>query len=368
MDCFYAAVELRDKPYLKHKPVAVGGKEARGIITTCNYEARKFGVRSAMPAGLAKQLCPNLVFLNLRFDAYREESKRIFKIISAMHPNVSMTSVDEGFVNLDSDPSLAFEQARRIKESILEQTGLVVSLGIAPNKMLAKICSAAKKPDALFLLKSENVLEFMSALPVKRIPGVGPKAQEKLSLLGIETCEELQRVDPDTLAKTFGEWGYALHKKAFGGLLSSQEFICSERSSRKSVSLERTLPTDLLTYDDIKNLLPGYYKQLRSRLKNYRSNGGNEFLAKAFVKLKFNDFSKTSCETTFPTSSTDICSIETFEELLFEALSRSIKSVRLVGLGLRFEDPSANAARSRAIDPRQLELWPKHHKHDMLAT
>lgn len=376
MDCFYAAIELREKPYLVNKPVAIGGKEGRGIITTCNYVARSFGVRSAMPAHVAKELCPELIFMEIRFDLYREESRKIRNLIEATHPELLMTSVDEGYVQLSEDPNEAFSQAKKLKKLVLDETGLVVSIGIAPNKMLAKICSGFKKPDALFMLTMEDIPEFMLELPVKCIPGVGPKSQERFKEVGINTCADIQLAGKDYLRQIMGSWGEELYTKSFGTHRTCLSSVIAQQSARKSVSLERTLPEDLNTFDELKDMMPRLYAQLQRRLKRARENDSDGGIAKAFVRLRFDDFTRTSCEKSFTLPVKELRSVETFEDLLFEAIARSTRPVRLIGLGVRFVDESSSVnaivdpsgrlmrgkfssgAKAKYHDPRQLLLFP----------
>ncbi|NCN41006.1 DNA polymerase IV [bacterium] len=373
MDCFYAAVEMRDKPYLRGKPIAVGGKSQRGILTTCNYEARKFGVRSAMPVGMAKKLCPDLVCLGMRFDVYREESRKIQSLIKESHSQVMMTSVDEGYLELSYNPQVALEEARKLKALILHKTGLVVSIGIAPNKMLAKIAGALKKPDALNLVTAEEAATFMAEIPLGKIPGVGPKAQEILAKHQLHIGRDLQRLSGDEAFERLGDWGLELREKVFGGNLSPQKLFPENydaRPQRKSVSLERTLESNIMTYDEIEALIPGYYAQLKGRVGQYRGKRGNtesskDLIAKAFVKLKFDDFSQTTCERSFDVPGEDMVDQEFFKELFFEALARSTRAVRLVGMGIRFHDEPISGGsgskisglRSGRRDPRQLDLF-----------
>jgi len=211
MDCFYAGVEMRERPELADKPIAVGGGSRRGVVTTCNYEARAFGVRSAMPGFMAREKCPHLIFLPVRFDLYRADSARIRKILLEYSPLVEPLSLDEAYLDVSHHERYAWSLAKEIRQRIRETTGLTASAGIAPNKMLAKIASDWKKPNGQFAVTPDQIESFMAGLPVKKIWGVGPKGAEKLTALGIETCGDLQKLELSELIRQFGRWGEELY-------------------------------------------------------------------------------------------------------------------------------------------------------------
>src|SRR5471032_9358 len=176
MDCFYAAVEMRERPELAGQPIAVGGGSRRGVVTTCNYEARKFGVHSAMPGFQAREKCPTLVFLPVRFDLYRAESVKIRQILLSYTPLVEPLSLDEAYLDVTGLDRYAWDIAKEIRKRIFEETRLTGSAGIAPNKMLAKIASDWRKPNGQFAITPEQVEMFIRDLPVRKIWGVGPRA------------------------------------------------------------------------------------------------------------------------------------------------------------------------------------------------
>jgi DNA polymerase IV len=211
MDCFYAAIELRERPELEGRPVAVGGGSRRGVVMTCNYEARKFGVRSAMPGFKARELCPELIFLPVRFDLYSTESAKIRKILLSYTPLVEPLSLDEAFLDVTDLGRYAWDIAREIRARIYAATGLTCSAGIAPNKMLAKIASEWRKPNGQFAILPDEVDEFMRKLPVGKLWGVGPKSAEKFATLGIQTCHDLQRYSLPEMIRRFGRWGQELY-------------------------------------------------------------------------------------------------------------------------------------------------------------
>ena len=208
MDCFYAAIEVRDKPELAGQPVAVGGaRDRRGVLTTCNYEARKYGVRSAMPTFQALQRCPGLIVLPTRFEVYRRESAKIREILLRFTPLVEPLSLDEAFLDVSErseDPGMLAETIRGL---IFRDTALTASAGIAPNKMLAKIASDWNKPNGQFEIRNEDIPRFMEQLPVQKLWGIGAKSAEKFRRLGIQTCGELQRCSKIQLHEWFGKFG-----------------------------------------------------------------------------------------------------------------------------------------------------------------
>ena len=208
MDCFYAAIEVRDDPALRGKPVAVGGV-SRGVLTTANYEARKFG--SAMPTFKALQLCPDLVVRPTRFDVYKEESQKIGRIFHRFTDLVEPLSLDEAYLDVTDHGEEGAAVASRIRGQIEEETGLTASAGIAPNKLLAKIASDWNKPDGQFEIKPGEIEEFMEHLPVTRLHGVGRKTAEKLFAIEVRTCGDLQCLSKLELAEQFGSWGLELY-------------------------------------------------------------------------------------------------------------------------------------------------------------
>jgi len=208
MDCFYAAIEVRDRPSLRGKPVGVGGaRDRRGVLTTCNYEARKFGVRSAMPTFMALQRCPNLIVLSTRFDVYRREAAVIRGILYQFTSIIEPLSLDEAYLDVTAHPSAPGPLAQEIRSAIFRKTKLTSSAGIGPNKLIAKIASEINKPNGQFEVKLEEVPEFMRDLPVRKIWGIGEKSERKLQELGVKTCGELQRFPRTELAEIFGKFG-----------------------------------------------------------------------------------------------------------------------------------------------------------------
>jgi DNA polymerase-4 len=326
MDCFYAAIEVRDKPELAGKPVAVGGaRDRRGVLTTCNYEARKFGVRSAMPTFQALQRCPELIVMPTRFDVYRQESAKIREILFRFTPLVEPLSLDEAFLDVSSRPEGPAALAGTIRGLIFQDTALTASAGIAPNKMLAKIASDWNKPNGQFEIRQEDIPQFMEQLPVQKLWGIGAKSAEKFRRLGIQTCGELQRCSKIQLHEWFGRFGLELFLLCRG---DDRREVSPDRE-RKSLSTERTFTIDLTSVAQCESRVPELFEEMMADLKK---SGGEEHVKSLFVKIRFADFSRTTVERAgLPLN------IESFLELLRLGLQRKQMGVRLLGLGVRFQ-------------------------------
>lgn len=326
MDCFYAAVEMRERPDLAGRPIAVGGGSRRGVVTTCNYEARKFGVRSAMPGFLARERCPHLVFLPIRFELYRAESLRIRRILQRYTPWVEPLSLDEAYLDVTTSDRYAWDIAREIRGRILEETGLTSSAGIAPNKMLAKIASDWRKPNGQFAITPDQVDAFMRDLPVRKLWGIGPKSAEKFAREGIQTCTDLQRFTLAELVGRMGKWGEELYHRCRG----QDDRPVEPNRIRKSLSNERTFADPVVSIEECLRALDELVGEL---LEELRAKASDRPVHKAFVKVKFADFKRTTreCVCAHPTR-------EVFERLLTEARGRSVRPVRLLGSGVRFAD------------------------------
>ena len=244
MDAFYASVEQRDDPALRGKPVVVAWRGARSVVCAASYEARTFGVRSAMPAVRAERLCPHAVFVPPDFTRYRAVSRQVREIFLRHTDLVEPLSLDEAYldvtVNHGGLPS-ATEVATRIRAAIREETGLTASAGVAPNKFLAKIASDWNKPDGLFVIKPEAVLDFLTPLPVERIPGVGKVMDGKLAALGIRAVGDLRLRTLEELESRFGRYGRRLHELALG----IDEHPVVPNRPTQSISAEDTLAEDL---------------------------------------------------------------------------------------------------------------------------
>jgi DNA polymerase-4 len=326
MDCFYAAVEMREHPELAGQPIAVGGGSRRGVVTTCNYEARKFGVRSAMPGFQAREKCPNLVFLPVRFDLYRAASARIRQILLSYTPLVEPLSLDEAYLDVTGLDRYAWDIAKEIRKRILEETKLTSSAGIASNKMLAKIASDWRKPNGQFAITPDQVETFVRDLPVRKIWGVGPKSAEKFEQQGIRTCGDLQKIELPELVRRHGKWGHELYQLCRG----LDDRPVEPNRIRKSLSNECTFSDNLTTIEECQWEMDKLVDELMQELQ---AKAEDRPVHKAFVKVKFADFTRTTreCVNPHPTR-------ETYRALLAEAFQRSPQPVRLLGSGVRFTE------------------------------
>ena len=325
MDCFYAAIEMREHPELAGQPIAVGGRSSkRGVLTTANYEARKFGCRSAMPTYKALRLCPHLVVLPVRFDLYRDESTRIRTIFERFTSLIEPLSLDEAYLDVSHLNSKAANVAAEIRAQIFEETSLAASAGIAPNKFLAKIASDWRKPNGQFEVRTSDIGEFMKDLPVSEIWGVGQRTAEKLARFGAKTCGDLQNWDLTKLTREFGKFGIDLYQLSRG----EDERSINTNRERKSLSSEHTYAEDLTSLEECGTRL----ERILDELKEDLGKASERRIAKAFIKLKFNDFKTTTAECAAATVDLSI-----YESLLAEAWERrSGRTVRLLGAGVRF--------------------------------
>lgn len=336
MDCFYAAIECRDDPSVAGKPVGVGGHSRRGVLTTCNYIARHFGCRSAMPVFKALELCPNLIIKPVRFDVYRRESRKIRSIFARYTDLIEPLSLDEAYLDVSQQERYAYDLARSIRREIYRETGLTASAGIAPNKMLAKIASDWRKPNGQFAILPAEVDSFMKDLPVRRIPGVGPRAEELLHAKGIVTCGDLQKIPIIDLE----QWVGPSRATELGARCRGEdERPVETRRDRKSTSVERTYPTDLASLEDCLHQLPSLLAELEGDLARQKNDRP---FSKIFVKLKFSNFQQTTRE-----QAGRSLAAASFSGLMEEAFARSPHAVRLIGVGVRFPD---------LVNENQLEL------------
>jgi DNA polymerase-4 len=341
MDCFYAAIEVRDRPALRGKPVGVGGtRDRRGVLTTCNYEARKFGVRSAMPTFMAMQRCPQLIILPTRFDVYRKESGRIREILYQFTPLVETLSLDEAYLDVTAHPTPPAFLARTIRDLIFQETKLTASAGIGPNKLVTKIASDINKPNGQCEVTPDEVAGFMAKLPVRRLWGIGEVTERKLEKLGITSCTDLQKLSRLQLRKMFGIFGLELYDLCRG----IDDRPVEPHRERKSLSTEETFSSDLTTLAQCEQKLNELFEELAAELEQKEPTCR---ITKIFVKLKFADFTGTTVE-----RAGLLPSRETYRTLLREALTRAEKDVRLLGLGVRFAEPETTAAQLPLFDAR----------------
>jgi len=331
MDCFYAAIEERDNPALKGKPVGVGGSSRRGVLTTANYEARKFGCRSAMPVFMALEKCPELIIVPTRFDVYKRDSQHIREIFHRFTPLVEPLSLDEAFLDVSHNPEPGTIIASRIRQLIREETRLTASAGVSPNKLVSKIASDWRKPDGQFTVAPANVAEFLRELPLRKIPGVGGKMAEKLSALGVETCGEYRKIDKFEWVRRIGSYGAELWERCWG----NDDRPVNPDSPRKSLSIENTFSENIGDVAQLEHEMNIMLNELEEKLTTKLAERQVRSLV---VKLKFSDFRRTTAERANPEMDRAI-----FKDLLAEANSRSEgKPARLLGVGVRFHDISGN--------------------------
>ncbi|WP_445001071.1 DNA polymerase IV [Halomonas mongoliensis] len=325
-DCFYAAVEMRDNPALAERPLAIGGSpERRGVIATCNYPARAYGIHSAMPTARALRLCPQLVLLPGDFAKYREVSQQIQTIFHELTPLVEPLSLDEAYLDVtgvERFSGSATWMARWLKAECLARTGITLSVGAAPSKFLAKIASDWEKPDGLTVIAPERVEAFLRDLPVKKLHGVGPATGARLEALGITTCEELRELPLARLLEEFGKFGRRLFELARG---IDERPVKVERE-RKSISVETTFARDLPDLASCREALAPLCERLEERLARY----GRPPLAGLVVKVRFDDFSLTTLE-----SRGLAPGLDAYARLLEQAWERGRRPVRLLGVGAR---------------------------------
>ncbi len=344
-DCFYAAIEMRDDPSLVNHPIAVGGRaEQRGVIATCNYEARKFGVRSAMSSFHAQRLCPDLLIIPPNMEKYIEASRQMRNIFYDYTDLIEPLSLDEAFLDVSECDRLkgsATLIAQEIRARIHEKLQITVSAGVANCKFLAKIASDLNKPDGIRIIPPSEVENFIVNLPVGKIFGVGKVTKAKMHSMNIETCVDLRQFSIFELVEQFGSHGKQLYELCRG----IDNRIVQPKRQRKSISVENTFPKDLSSQDECISKIPLLFIKLKSRM-----NRMNTFqrTTKLFVKVKFNDFSSTTVEKSgIPSTQSD------FEALMIDAIKRKNLPVRLLGLGIRFVDEKEE---DEAI---QLELFEK---------
>lgn len=341
-DCFYAALEIREDPGLRDQAVAVGGSERRrGVISTCNYEARRYGVHSAMASAYAKRLCPQLIIVPPNFDLYRQASNQLRDIFHRYTDLVEPLSLDEAFLDVSASAQCqgsATWIAEEIRQAVKKEIGITVSAGVSSNKFIAKVASDWLKPDGLTVVEPHQIHDFVSQLPVKRLFGVGKVTAARLNNMGIQTCADLQVLDDLTLTQEFGSMGLRLRDLCRG----VDERAVKSDWRRQSLSVEHTYSKDLSNLDCCLTEIPSLYMQLHSRLrrldKAYR-------IIKGFVKIKFDNFSTTTLERMGSNALLD-----DYRALCADAFQRGNRPVRLLGLGVRLSDQQRR-------DQRQLLLF-----------
>jgi len=343
MDCFYAAIEVRDNPSLKGRPVAVGGTASRrGVLCTCNYEARRYGLRSAMPTAQALKQCPDLVLVPVNMEKYQRVSANIRSIFEKFTHQIEPLSLDEAYLDVTNNPyanGSATLIAQTIREEILKSQDITASAGVAPNKFLAKIASDWRKPDGQFVITPKDVDQFVLHLPVEKVYGIGKVTATKLREMQVNTCGELQRLSQLELIKRFGGFGETLFNLCRG--IDDREVETSRY--RKSLSVEETFADDLPDMEACLNELPAIYNDFVLRLKQCKDKTMRD-IKTIFIKIKFNDFTVTTAQ-----APVRQLRLETFAQLFQQRFLQSPKPVRLLGVGVRFKEFSE-------FEERQQEL------------
>jgi DNA polymerase-4 len=328
MDCFYAAVHIRDDPTLVGRPVVVGGNpDSRGVVAAANYEARRYGIHSALPAAQARRLCPDTVFLKPEFRRYRAESEAIFAIYRLFTPIIQPLSLDEAYLDVTDhlgEFGSATAIAHEIRRRVLDERGLTVSVGVAPNKLIAKIASDYDKPDGLTVVKPTQIEDFLAPLPVRRLHGVGPAGERALRDLGVETVAELRRLSLDRLMERFGSWGRTLYNSARG---DDQRPVHVEQI-RKSLSTEHTFDTDIDSEGTINEILESMAAEVSEGLHKREISA-----CTITIKARYPDFTTVTRSHTLQAPTSEADTISAIARELIRSTEAFTRSVRLLGVG-----------------------------------
>lgn len=345
MDAFFASVEQRDFPELRGVPVVVGGRaERRGVVAAASYEARRYGIRSAMSMAEALRRCPHLRCQPVRREAYVEVSRQMMAIFERYTPLVEPLSIDEAFLDLtqasEREGLTATRLAAQLKDELREQTGLTASAGVAPNKFLAKVASDRRKPDGLTVVQPHQVLDFLEPLPVRTIWGIGPATEERLARLGIHAIGELRALSLEEALKHFGRAGWLYFRLARG----LDDRPVQPRPPARSLSTERTFAHDLRDPEAIQEYLSSQAEELSLSCREQGLSGSTVVL-----KLRYNDFSTITRSQTLPQSTRCASLLTQVGHQLLERTDYRQRPVRLVGLGVTQLQPDDG--------PRQLMLF-----------
>ena len=334
MDAFFASIEQLDNPDLRGKPVGVGSRHARGVLSAASYEARKFGVRSAMPVQQALKLCPHLQLVSGNRSRYKEISAKVMEVLSNYSPVVEKASIDEAYIDITGTKKLfgtPLQIAQAIKTDIRKSTGLTASVGIAPVKFLAKIASDLNKPDGISIIEADQVQEFLKTLPVEKIPGVGKKALPKLRSYGIVYAADMRRHSPDFWKERFGERGLVLYDKGAG----IDPTPVSKGAGMKSSSAENTFGEDVSDIHTLKTLLLKQSERIASDIRQHGVKGRTVTL-----KIKFPDFRQITRSKTLDSRTSHAGTIYKTACALLDA-ELPIGAIRLIGVGIsNFEERS----------------------------
>jgi DNA polymerase-4 len=328
MDAFFVSVEEVLDPSLKGKPVIVGGDpDGRGVVAAASYAARKYGIHSAMPIAKAKRLCAHAIFLRSSHRNYREYSAKVFKILRGYSPLVEPMSLDEAFVDLTGCEKLhgpVLKAAEKIRNEIREVLGLNASIGIASNKLLAKIASAYCKPNGMLWITSGMGQQFLAPLPIRHIPGIGPKGEAKLQSMGVKSVGDLARLSLEHLEKTFGKWGVSLYRKSRG---ISDSPVTSETDDPRSISRERTFDVDLTDPLFLESRLSYLTEKVAGQLRENKL-----FAETVTLKLRYSDFRTVTRSKTLDMPTAEDHILFKTGVGLFRKLFKHGTKVRLIGV------------------------------------
>lgn len=344
MDAFFASVEQLDNPELRGKPVAVGGSGERHVVAAASYEARKFGVHSAMPSVTAKRLCPDLIFVKHRFERYEEISEKVFEIFREYTDLVEPLSIDEAFLDVTSDKKnirSATLIAKAIKKEIKEKTGLSASAGISYNKFLAKIASDIRKPDGLFVISPDDAEKFIAELPVEKFYGIGRVTAERMHRVGIHKGSDLKKLDLVSMLRNFGKTG----KFYYDIVRGIDNRPVETEWERKSVGTEVTYEKDLTSQFEIIAELYKLEKELMLRLNSSGATGRT-----LTIKIKFADFKQMTRSRTLQNYIRDF-------DTLHKEVTAIRKSLDLEGSKIRLMGVSISNLDTEDRDDRQLHLF-----------
>jgi len=353
MDAFFASVEQRDHPELRGKPVLVGGDGPRGVVAAASYEARKFGCHSAMPSSIAKRLCPNAIFVKGSHGVYSKVSKQVFEILERFSPAIQPISVDEAFLDVTGSTHLfgsPTDIAIEIRRLVKAELDLTCSVGIAPNKFLAKLASDINKPDGYTVITHDNIEQVLDPLPVGVLIGVGPSAKNKLDRLGVRTVAQLKALPIETISAQLGEFGEKLYRLSRG---IDDRPVRIDRGA-KSISHEHTFETDLDNIEELHALIARQSQDVAARLRKH-----NRYAKTISIKVRFGDFETIARSITLSNQTDETASIHAAAKSLFDTWAKSFRPVRLIGVGLsQLTDAPADAGlfdaqsneKNRAVD------------------
>ncbi len=324
MDAFYASVEEQDNPNLKGKPLIVGGNSRRGIVTTANYEARKYGIHSAMPIFMAKQMCPKGIFVPTRINRYRDVSREVFSILHGFTDLLEQVSIDEAYLNISNKNKDKMDVCYEIKREVLENTGLTLSMGLSYNKFLAKLASDWNKPDGIKLISPDMVPEILLPLSIKKIHGIGKKTAKKLNDIGIFKVEDLIELSESFLVELLGKHGSEIYLRIRG--VDNRELETDRE--RKSLGTETTLNISIRDKDLLKKYLYEFSLEIEKELQEKNIQARTITL-----KIKDEDFRSKTRSRTLDHSIKSLDEIYSIASMLLDEI-KILKKIRLIGLSV----------------------------------